>query len=250
LSPIVSHLTACEASALYLYSMKKWTIATGVALATGLAAFLSPKPFVEKETPISTSYDGAFALIELFTSQGCSSCPAADHLLNSIIEQAAINGDPVFGLSFHVSYWDYLGWKDPYASSAYNVRQGNYVNQLKAGNAYTPQMVVNGKVEFVGSSRKEADSAIKTALAKLVGYSLKVSVVNNVGELLIKYTLDKAPNQALINIALVKKEVGRKPCCKGREQRTNTDPQKCSCGVSNGGGRNNRRSFTFLAKRF
>jgi hypothetical protein len=110
-------------------------------------------------------------------------------------------------LSFHVSYWDYLGWKDPYASSAYNVRQGNYVNQLKAGNAYTPQMVVNGKVEFVGSSRKEADSAIKTALAKPAGYSLKVSVVDNGGELLIKYALDKAPNKALINIALVKKEV-------------------------------------------
>ena len=207
MSPIVSHLTACEASALYLYSMKKWTVAIGVVLATGLAAFLSPKPFIEKKALISTPNDGAFALIELFTSQGCSSCPAADHLLNSIIEQAAINGDPVFGLSFHVSYWDYLGWKDPYASSAYNVRQGNYVNQLKAGNAYTPQMVVNGKVEFVGSSRKEADSAIKTALAKPGGYSLKVSVVENGGELLEKYALDKAPNQALINIALVKNEV-------------------------------------------
>ncbi|WP_339784723.1 DUF1223 domain-containing protein [uncultured Imperialibacter sp.] len=187
--------------------MKKWTIAIGVVLATGIAAFLTSKPFVEKESLISTSSSGTFAVLELFTSQGCSSCPAADQLLNSIIEEAAARGEPVFGLSFHVSYWDYLGWKDPYASSAYNVRQGNYVNQLKAGNAYTPQMVVNGKVEFVGSSRKEADSAIKTALAKPGGYSLKVSVVENGGELLVKYALDKVPNQALINIALVKNEV-------------------------------------------
>ncbi|MEQ8809358.1 MAG: DUF1223 domain-containing protein [Imperialibacter sp.] len=186
--------------------MKKWTIAAGVVLATGLAAFLSPKPFIEKMALISEPNDRAFAVIELFTSQGCSSCPAADQLLNSIIEQAAINGDPVFGLSFHVSYWDYLGWKDPYASSTYNVRQGNYVNQLKAGNAYTPQMVVNGKTEFVGSSRKEADEAIKTALSEPASYSLKASAAENGGELTVKYALGKAPDQTLINFALVKKE--------------------------------------------
>lgn len=136
---IVSHLTACQASALYLHIMKKLAIAIGVVLAVGLTAFLSSKPFVEKDTPLFTSGSGGFAVIELFTSQGCSSCPAADQLLNSIIEAAISNGDPVFGLSFHVSYWDYLGWKDPYASSKYNVRQGNYVNKLKAGNAYTPK---------------------------------------------------------------------------------------------------------------
>lgn len=203
---IVSHLTACEASALYLYIMKKWAIAIGVVLAVGLTAFLSSKPFVEKDTPLFTSGSGGFAVIELFTSQGCSSCPAADQLLNSIIEEASAKGEPVFGLSFHVSYWDYLGWKDPYASSKYNVRQGNYVNKLKAGNAYTPQMVVNGKVEFVGSSRKEADCAIKTALSEPASYSLKASVVDNGEELLVKYALDRAPNQTLINFALVKKE--------------------------------------------
>jgi hypothetical protein len=188
-------------------NMKKWTIAIGVVLATGIAAFLSSEPGTEKDPTIPTSSGRSFAVIELFTSQGCSSCPAADQLLNSVIEEAAAKGEPIFGLSFHVSYWDYLGWKDPYASSKYNVRQGNYVNKLKAGNAYTPQMVVNGKAEFVGSSRKEADDAIKTALSEPSGYSLKASAAENGGELTAKYALDKAPDQTLINFALVKKEV-------------------------------------------
>src|SRR5207344_36570 len=87
--------------------------------------------------------DHGIALVELFTSEGCSSCPRADALLERLAADAATSGRPVYCLSFHVDYWDHLGWKDRFSSAAFTERQGEYAKRLGATSLYTPQMVVN-----------------------------------------------------------------------------------------------------------
>jgi hypothetical protein len=95
-------------------------------------------------------------VLELFTSQGCSSCPPADALLRKL------STDPrVIPLSFHVDYWNHLGWKDPFSSREWSQRQGEYVRAMKLGSAYTPQLVVNGARQVVGSSAAAVYKAIE-----------------------------------------------------------------------------------------
>lgn len=106
--------------------------------------------------------DGA-VLLELFTSEGCSSCPPADALLAQL---GALAETPVIPLSFHVDYWDGLGWKDPYSSRAYTRRQYDYSGCLEGRSVYTPQLVVDGVVGFVGSDRARAVAEIESASAK------------------------------------------------------------------------------------
>src|SRR6267378_3153420 len=76
-------------------------------------------------------------VIELFTSQGCSSCPAADKNLAELIEAAEKTGQPVYGLSFHVDYWNYIGWKDPYSNPEYTERQRKYAMAMNLESVYT-----------------------------------------------------------------------------------------------------------------
>jgi hypothetical protein len=97
-------------------------------------------------------------LVELFTSEGCSSCPPADALL------AELAGRPdVLALSFHVDYWDRLGWKDPFSSPDATRRQHGYAELLGTATVYTPQMVVDGKWQAVGSDRSEVEQALGSA---------------------------------------------------------------------------------------
>ncbi len=97
-------------------------------------------------------------VVELFTSQGCSSCPPADELL------AELAGRPdVVALSLHVDYWDYIGWKDPYASPQYTARQRRYAETLNLRYVYTPQIVVDGRANIVGSHRAKVLAAIEAA---------------------------------------------------------------------------------------
>lgn len=102
-------------------------------------------------------------LVELFTSEGCSDCPPADLLLEKLDRSEALNGIQVIALSEHVDYWNDIGWKDPYSSHAYSLRQGTYGRQFGLGSVYTPQMVVDGRAEFVGSNEREAVHAIESA---------------------------------------------------------------------------------------
>ncbi|MEW7291666.1 DUF1223 domain-containing protein [Aquimarina sp. 2304DJ70-9] len=98
-------------------------------------------------------------VLELFTSQGCSSCPPADKLLDEVREQ--YKNQNVFVLSYHVDYWNRLGWKDPFSAKAYSEYQREYGVQFRSRSIYTPQLVVNGSEHFTGSNRYKTDSALK-----------------------------------------------------------------------------------------
>ena len=105
-------------------------------------------------------------VVELFTSEGCSSCPPADELLARMGQQQPIANAEVIALEEHVDYWNELGWVDPFSSDEWTARQQAYAGVLGNGNAYTPQMVVDGKTEFVGSQSKKAWQAVQQAAAE------------------------------------------------------------------------------------
>jgi hypothetical protein len=122
-------------------------------LALGLSGSLSglfAAPCLAQNSPV---------VVELFTSQGCSSCPPADAFLTDLARQRR----DVLPLAFHVTYWDSLGWKDPYSFDAATARQQKYARTLGQDGIYTPQMIVDGAAGFVGSSRAEGLAAIAAA---------------------------------------------------------------------------------------
>jgi hypothetical protein len=105
-------------------------------------------------------------VVELFTSEGCSSCPPADQLLAKLEEEQPIRNVEVIALEQHVDYWNNGGWIDPFSSSSATMRQYAYASALANGNAYTPQMVVYGQNEFTGSRSGQAGNVIEQAGSK------------------------------------------------------------------------------------
>jgi|SRR5271156_356851 hypothetical protein len=101
-------------------------------------------------------------VVELFTSEGCSTCPPADALLQKLQEEQPIAGADVIALEEHVDYWNRLGWNDPYSSAEYTQRQAAYALALK-NQEYTPQMVVDGRTQFIGNSERDAAFEIEKA---------------------------------------------------------------------------------------
>ncbi len=104
-----------------------------------------------------------FAVIELFTSQGCSSCPAADQLLNDILTSDTNQSLDIYALSFHVDYWNRLGWTDTYSNPLYSERQNSYTEHWGQNSVYTPQMIVNGEHQFTGSDKNALKKALDSA---------------------------------------------------------------------------------------
>src|SRR3974377_1377633 len=103
-------------------------------------------------------------LLELFTSEGCSSCPPADRLLEILDQKQPVAGANLIVLSEHVDYWDRLGWKDPFSSPQYTGRHTDYTNRYRFDGVYTPKLVVDGGSAFVGSDGREASAAIEKAI--------------------------------------------------------------------------------------
>ena len=102
-------------------------------------------------------------IVELFTSEGCSSCPPADALLSKLETQQPVAGAEIIALEEHVDYWDQLGWRDPFSSAEWTERQRNYAQVFRSGSIYTPQMIVNGSTEFVGSRAQRGGEIIEEA---------------------------------------------------------------------------------------
>ncbi|MEO7109529.1 MAG: DUF1223 domain-containing protein [Polyangiaceae bacterium] len=102
-------------------------------------------------------------LVELFTSEGCSSCPPADSVLADLEAKQPMNGATIIPLAFHVDYWNNLGWRDPFSSADWTERQKSYARALRDNSVYTPEMVVDGRDSFVGSREGHAQDVIADA---------------------------------------------------------------------------------------
>ena len=102
-------------------------------------------------------------VVELFTSEGCSSCPPADAALTRLEQSQPVPGAEVIALGQHVDYWNDLGWADPFSSAAFSARQSAYAQAFGRDGVYTPQMVVDGQIEFIGSDLSKARDAIARA---------------------------------------------------------------------------------------
>lgn len=138
-------------------------------------------------------------LVELFTSEGCSSCPPADRVLTILQNDQLVPNANVIALGFHVDYWDDGGWKDRFSSSEYTQRQQAYVRQLRLDSAYTPQMIVDGAFEFVGSNRAKANDAIaKSAAGPKADLDLKIDG----GKLTVKAASLPAHTDATVYLAV------------------------------------------------
>jgi hypothetical protein len=149
-------------------------------------AVLAPAPAASQppRTPV---------VVELFTSEGCSSCPAADALLAHLATQP-LDGIEVVALSFHVTYWDRLGWKDPFSSAAATRRQAQYAAAIFGDDRiYTPQMVIDGVEEFTGSDERRAVDAIRKAAA-LPHVPLRVTAQARGSELRLSVDAPAAPS--------------------------------------------------------
>ncbi|MDQ0325660.1 hypothetical protein J2R99_001509 [Rhodopseudomonas julia] len=129
-----------------------------LAVMLGVALAMAPAPAQAESAEAATHRSETKAVIELFTSQGCSACPPADAFLNELSSR-----DDVVILSLPVDYWDYLGWKDTLAQPENTARQRAYAAVRGDGKVYTPQMVVNGHGHYVGSNRHKITSLLATA---------------------------------------------------------------------------------------
>ncbi len=139
-----------------------------------------------------------FAVVELFTSEGCSSCPQADRVLAAI--QHDYEAKAVYILAYHVDYWDKLGWKDVFSNPAYSKRQYQYADWFHLESVYTPQVVIDGTKEFVGSNESGVRSVISESLEKKATFEFELtsSSISN-GKIRINYSLDaEFPNSSLV----------------------------------------------------
>jgi hypothetical protein len=142
---------------------------------------------------------GSKNVVELFTSQGCSSCPRADALLETYVKRP-----DVVALSFNVDYWDYLGWKDTLGKAAYSKRQRDYARARGDGRVYTPQIVANGLDHAVGSVKPQVDRAIDKSADRLSGYRIDLKLQNDKSSFIINVGTGRKPAKpATIYVAAV-----------------------------------------------
>lgn len=128
--------------------------------------------------------NNSVVVLELFTSQGCSSCPPADKLLDKVIDNPN-----VIGLSYHVDYWNYIGWKDPYSKSEFTNKQRAYSRKFYSSSIYTPQIVINGREHFVGSNQSIMTRKLKEYLAKKSDNSITLTNAKR-GEEFVSFNYD------------------------------------------------------------
>jgi hypothetical protein len=142
-----------------------------------------------------------FAVVELFTSEGCSSCPAADELVAALDKEHHAN---VFLLSYHVDYWNRLGWKDVYSDAAYTNRQKRYASAFRLNSLYTPQVVINGKTEFTGSNKIKLHTSVDRELKTETPGEIQLDAKSLDGKTIV--ASGKANGKGVLHIALVQKQ--------------------------------------------
>jgi hypothetical protein len=146
-------------------------------------------------------------IVELFTSEGCSSCPPADDLLVKLEKMQPVPGAQIIALSEHVDYWNRLGWRDPFSSSQFTARQNQYVDSLRQDGPYTPEAVVDGRKGLVGSNSRDAQAAILDALKQLKA-NVSLNASPSTGGINLAIDIRNIPGEKDSDVVLVITEAG------------------------------------------
>jgi hypothetical protein len=146
-------------------------------------------------------------IVELFTSEGCSSCPPADELLVNLEKSQPIPGAHIIALSEHVDYWNRLGWRDPFSSAQFTARQNDYVNALRQDGPFTPEAVVDGRKGFVGGNQGDTKAAILDAL-KQPKAEVTVNAATSAGGINLAIDIRNIPGEKESDVVLVITETG------------------------------------------
>ena len=186
-------------------------IRAGILLfALAAMSFTCIKQTQPKIAPVEnpTPEEPGLILLELFTSQGCSSCPPADRVLAELATEADAGDLPVVALSYHVDYWNRLGWADPYSQAQFSDRQRAYAQKLADQRVYTPQLIVQGRSGHVGSREREIRAAIRQAqnTPPLTNIELRVDRLSD-SSLSLHYHLSGRTNDLFLHVALVEGKV-------------------------------------------
>jgi hypothetical protein len=183
--------------------LPRWLIIATIVICIGVVSFAFKNFIFPKQSAsqVADKKERGFAVVELFTSEGCSSCPPADNLLARI--QKEDKDKAVYLLAYHVDYWDRQGWKDGFSDAAFTQHQQQYAEWLRLNTVYTPQMVVNGKQEFVGSNEAALKNAIGFALKDSSGQSLSLQTGKVGNQVTVTYHSGSVNNHLQVLIAVV-----------------------------------------------
>jgi hypothetical protein len=180
------------------------------ALALPLALFaIHDQPYAALLQSAAIDKAPSVAIVELFTSEGCSSCPPADSLLRQINLKQTNAGQLIVGISEHVTYWNDLGWNDPYSSEVFTDRQSVYASRLSTEGSYTPQMVLDGRDQFVGSDGTALERSLRDDVRR-EHFDLRiVSSTPTAGGVDVKFAFTGNPTRALDVIAVLTDDADR-----------------------------------------
>ncbi|CAN5133832.1 hypothetical protein BH11BAC6_BH11BAC6_11740 [soil metagenome] len=172
------------------------------AVALVVIVVIAASFYFKPEKDKTSMNDSGFVVAELFTSEGCSSCPAADALLAKLSE--AYEGKFI-ALAFHVDYWNRLGWADAFSTADFTKRQQNYSRFFKLNSVYTPQVIINGKAEMVGSNESRIRNVITQELKNKMPQSITLSTKSPDDKTVnVTYNIEQ-PVNSLLQVALVQK---------------------------------------------
>lgn len=144
-------------------------------------------------------------IVELFTSEGCSSCPAAERGLQFLVREQPAPTAEIIPIALHVDYWDYLGWKDPFASPIFSKRQDSYRSRFKKDSSYTPQFVIDGQFEVAGA---DTAAVTRSVLSAAVSKKAAVTAVFRDGQIIVEIS-GAGHDDANVMIAIVEDKLTR-----------------------------------------
>jgi hypothetical protein len=184
--------------------------------AVSLALLATPlKPHAATPDSSGSTVPSSVAIVELFTAEECSSCPPADSLLRQINLKQTDAGQLIVGISEHVTYWNDLGWKDPYSSPTFTERQSVYASRLSSEGSYTPQMVLNGRDQFVGSDGSTLNRALRDDTQREHVVLRIVSSTNGSDGVDVKFSVAGKPSKPLDIIAVLADDTDRSNVLRG-----------------------------------
>ena len=160
--------------------------------------------FKTEKAKLETANNYGFAIVELFTSEGCSSCPPADELLAKLQREAANKN--IYLLAYHVDYWDRLGWKDQFSSNEFTNRQQKYQDWLHLFVMYTPQFIINGTTEFAGYNESALEQKVSNALKAKTTADLNLNAKSDKDSLKVEFKTNLLEKNTNLFVATIQKQ--------------------------------------------